>query len=151
MMPRDHNGDHTAMTPSAFDVVAALFAGIENGRSADVAALYADDIAVWHNFDNREQTKAENLKTLEGFIGRTAARRYAVTERLLLPDGRVLQRLDLVIRTREGREGEIPACILFTIRDGLITRLDEYLDTGQVDALFRPGSRSGTPGQASLS
>jgi ketosteroid isomerase-like protein len=142
----DHKGDHRAMSQSAFDVAVALFAAIESGRGADVAALYADHIAVWHNFDDREQTKTENLKTLEGFVASTTSRRYEVIERLLLPDLRVLQRHDLVVRTHGGREGVVPACIILTIRDGLITRIDEYLDTGQVNALFGTGRGSSAAG-----
>ena len=129
------------MTQSTMDVAAALFAGIESGRAEDVAALYADDIAVWHNFDNREQTKAENLETLKGLVSSTGARRYDVLERLLLPDGRVLQRHDLRVTTRSGAEFVIPACIFITVRDGRIVRIDEYLDTGQANALRRASGR----------
>jgi uncharacterized protein len=129
------------MSQSTMDVAAALFAGIESGRAEDVAALYADDIAVWHNFDNREQTKAENLDTLKGLVSSTGARRYDVLERLLLPDGRVLQRHDLRVTTRSGAEFVIPACIFITVRDGRIVRIDEYLDTGQANALRRASGR----------
>lgn len=130
------------MAQSALTTAAALFAGIEAGRSADVATLYGDDIEVWHNFTDRTQTKAENLRTLEGLIASAAAIRYEVIERLLLDDGRVLQRHNLRVRTPRGEEFVIPACIFITVRDGLIRRIDEYLDTGQANALRRA---SGSP------
>ncbi len=129
------------MTKSALEIAAALFAGIEAGRSADVAAIYADDIAVWHNFTNSEQRKADNLKTLEGLIAGAAAIRYEVIERLLLEDGRVLQRHNLRVRSRAGEEFVIPACIFITVREGRIARIDEYLDTGQANALRRASGR----------
>jgi len=30
----------------------------------------------------------------------------------------------------------VPACLVVRVRDGLITRLDEYLDSGQIAPLF---------------
>jgi len=134
------------MTQSNLEVAAALFAGIESGRADDVAALYADDIKVWHNFDNREQNKAENLATLKGLVSSTGSRSYAVIERLLLPDGRVLQRHDLEVTTRSGAEFVIPACIFITVRDGQIARIDEYLDTGQANALRKASGREAIAG-----
>lgn len=134
------------MTQSNMEVAAALFAGIESGRADDVAALYADDIKVWHNFDNREQSKAENLETLKGLVSSTGSRSYVVIERLLLPDGRVLQRHDLKVTTRGGAEFVIPACIFITVRNGHIVRIDEYLDTGQANALRKASGREAIAG-----
>jgi ketosteroid isomerase-like protein len=134
------------MTQSTLDVAAALFAGIESGRAEDVAAIYADGIKVWHNFDNREQTKAENLESLKGLVSSTGSRRYDVLERLLLPDGRVLQRHDLRVTTRSGTEFVIPACIFITVQDGRIVRIDEYLDTGQANALRKASGREAIGG-----
>jgi ketosteroid isomerase-like protein len=129
------------VTDIALTTAAALFTAIEAGRPDDVAALYADDVAVWHNFSNRTQNRAENLRTLEGLIASSAAVRYAVTERMLIAGDRVLQRHDLHVRTHGGEEFVIPACIFVTVRDGRIVRIDEYLDTGQVNELRRASGR----------
>ena len=37
---------------------------------------------------------------------------------------------------RAGNRVEVPACIVTTIRDGRITRLDEYLDSASVAAIM---------------
>ncbi|NJN52871.1 MAG: nuclear transport factor 2 family protein [Gammaproteobacteria bacterium] len=128
------------MSASALNVAAKLFECIENKRVDGVAALYAEDIAVWHNFSNAEQSKADNLKTLEGLAGAVESLRYEVTERVLLGD-RVMQRHNLRCRTRSGEEFVIPACIFVTVRDGLIRRIDEYLDTGQANRLREATAR----------
>lgn len=129
------------MTRNPVDTAAALFAAIESGQPASVAALYADDVAVWHNFSNRTQDKTENLRTLEGLIGSAAAIRYEVIERRLLDPDRVLQRHNLVVTTRNGATFVIPACIFVTVQDGRIVRIDEYLDTGQANALRQASGR----------
>jgi ketosteroid isomerase-like protein len=134
------------MANTTLTTAAALFTAIESGRPADVAALYADDVAVWHNFSNATQNRTENLRTLEGLIANSASVRYAVTERLLIAADRVLQRHDLHVRTRGGEEFVIPACIFITVRDGRIVRIDEYLDTGQVNELRLASGRERVPG-----
>lgn len=122
------------MTDTALEVARQLFEQIEAKRVAGVAALYADDIAVWHNFTNATQTKAENLKTLGGLTKNVEHIRYDVSERVLLGE-RVMQRHLLRCRLGNGEEIVIPACIFVTVHEGRITRIDEYLDTVQSNAL----------------
>jgi ketosteroid isomerase-like protein len=122
------------MTGTALDVAQRLFDSIESKAVDAVAALYSDDIEVWHNFTNSTQTKAENLKTLGGLTKYVAHIRYEVTERVLLGD-RVMQRHLLRCRVDNGEEVVIPACIFVTAHGGKITRIDEYLDTAQSNAL----------------
>lgn len=114
---------------------AALFSAIEAKDPQAVAALYADDIAVWHNFDDAVQDKAANLDVLTGLCRAVAGIRYDVDERLQLEDGRVFQRHVLRASTRDGEEVRIPACILITVRDRRITAIHEYLDTAQANRL----------------
>ncbi|MFU8816588.1 MAG: nuclear transport factor 2 family protein [Pseudomonadales bacterium] len=123
------------MSEAILQVAGALFAQIEAGNPDGVAALYADDVAVWHNFSNVAQSKSENLRTLGGLINSTAGIRYEVIERLALDGERVMQRHNLHCTTRTGEEFLIPACMFMIVRDGKIVRIDEYLDTGQANAL----------------
>lgn len=123
------------MSDSILQTAGALFQQIEAGNPEGVAALYAEDVEVWHNFSNAVQSKAENLRTLEGLIKSVAEIRYEIVERLALDGGRMMQRHNLRCRTREGKEFVIPACIFVTVRDGKIARIDEYLDTAQANAL----------------
>jgi ketosteroid isomerase-like protein len=122
------------MTRTTAEVAAQLFAHIEAGHVEAVAALYHDDIAVWHNFDNATQAKAANLRTLAGLIAIAPQRRYEVLERHTIGD-RFIQRHNLHCRTAAGAEVVIPACIFITVQDGAIRRIDEYLDIAQTQPL----------------
>jgi ketosteroid isomerase-like protein len=128
------------MSRSTADVAAQLFANIEAGNVAGVAALYHDEVAVWHNFDNATQTKAENLRLLVGLIEIAPQRRYEVLERHAIGN-RFIQRHNLHCRTAAGADVVIPACIFITVQDGTIRRIDEYLDIAQTNPL-RSGTRS---------
>lgn len=129
------------MSNNQLAVAARLFEHIENKNIDGVAQLYADDVEVWHNFSDASQDKATNLKTLAGLCAGVAEIRYDVQERLVLPDGRVLQRHVLCGRVGDGTEVRIPACMLISIADGCIRRIDEYLDTGQANALRAASGR----------
>jgi ketosteroid isomerase-like protein len=89
---------------------------------------------VWHNFDNTVQSKADNLKTLEGLTKAVERIRYEVIERHQVGD-RVIQRHNLHCGTRDGKELTIPAAIFITVKNERIVRIDEYLDTAQANAL----------------
>jgi ketosteroid isomerase-like protein len=119
-----------AAETSALAIAAELFTSIENKRPDRVASLYADDIAVWHNFSNRTQSKAENLAVLTRLTESVDRIRYEVIERVSLGN-RILQRHNLRCVKPDGEEVVIPACIFITIIDGHITRIEEYLDTAQ--------------------
>lgn len=123
------------MEEAILKVARALFENIETGNAAGVDAIYAEDIQVWHNFSNATQSKAQNLRTLEGLIASVATIHYAVKELRVLDSERVLQRHDLQCTTRGGESFTIPACIFITLRDGKIVRIDEYLDSAQANAL----------------
>jgi ketosteroid isomerase-like protein len=129
------------MTESNLKVAARLFEAIENKNPDGVAAVYHDDVAVWHNFSNATQDKATNLQVLTGLCESLAEIHYDVVERLQLADGRVLQRHVLRGISNSGEETLIPACMLLHIRDGKIARIEEYLDTGQANRLRASSGR----------
>lgn len=121
---------------TAETVIEAFFAALQRGDAEAVAALYADDLAVWHSNDGVTQGKAENLRTLAWMI-RTAEPRYTVLERLV-DGGRVAQRHRLELVSRDGKArwtGE--AAIFFEVREGLIRRIDEYIDSDAVRGLLQ--------------
>ncbi|MEQ8858961.1 MAG: nuclear transport factor 2 family protein [Pseudomonadales bacterium] len=130
---------------STLETAAALFAAIEAKDTKAAADLYADDVRVWHNFSNAFQDKAANLETLGGLCRSVPEIHYDVTERLLLEDGRVMQRH--VLRACLGAEDVlIPACIFITVRDGRISAIHEYLDTGQANRLRAATGRAPVSG-----
>jgi len=123
------------MARSNLETAAALFAAIEAKDPDAVAALYNDDIQVWHNFTIASQDKKANVATLTALCTHVANIRYDVVERLVLDDERVLQRHVLCAATGQGEEIQIPACMLITVRNGRIAAIHEYLDSGQANRL----------------
>ena len=126
------------MARSAVQVAEQLFKCIESKQVDGVAALYHDDVEVWHNFDNAIQTKAENLKVLTGLTQTVAQLRYEILERHTIGN-RVVQRHNLYCRLAGNEEIVIPACIFLTVEGEKIKRIDEYLDTAQASKLRSAG------------
>jgi ketosteroid isomerase-like protein len=123
------------MSDSALEVAERLFTALEAGDVEAVRALYAPEARVWHNFDGVEQTVEENLRTLAWFARNVPGRRYEEVRRQATATGFVQQH---VLRgTAPGGKLEMPACIVATVVDGKITRIDEYLDTAQSAVLRR--------------
>jgi uncharacterized protein len=107
-----------------------LFAAIEKGDIDGVRALYAPDAVIWHNNDGVEQTPAENLVVLQWVVDNLADRAYEDVRRAEFEGGFVQQH---VLRfTKAGERREIPACIVASVADGRITRIDEYLDSAHI-------------------
>jgi ketosteroid isomerase-like protein len=121
--------------PSAFVVADRLFAAIESGDIDAVAALYARDITVWHNTDDVEQSRAENLRTLAWLVDHTSSRSYTEVRRTSIPGGFVQQHV-LNLELRSGQRAAIAACIVAQVDHGTVTRLNEYLDSAAVRSAF---------------
>jgi ketosteroid isomerase-like protein len=112
-----------------------LFGAITAGDVAAVRALYAPDVRVWHNFDDVTQTAEENLAVLQWVTSTIRGLRYEDVRRQATADGFVQQHV-LRGTIGNGVAVEIPACIVVTVRDGRIARLDEYLDSKHTQPLL---------------
>ena len=120
------------------EIAERLFTAIEAGDVDTVRDLYDPDVEIWHNTDQVTQRREENLATL-AWVGRhLLGVTYTDVRRSATDDGFV-QRHVFVATNRAGRRVEVPACIVATVRDGRITRLDEYLDSAAVAAITEPG------------
>jgi ketosteroid isomerase-like protein len=122
---------------SAEAAVDRLLAAIVAGDPDAVRAAYHPDARIWHNFDQIEQVVDENIATLQWFIGALPDRRYEDVVRHRIEGGVVQQH---VVRgtARNGAQVEIPACLFVHVDDeGLITRIEEYVDSAQAAVLSR--------------
>ncbi len=117
--------------------VKAFFDAIEAGDIETVKASYAPDVKIWHNTDELESTREENVAVLAGFIERIKTRHYA-NRRVQLFDGGFVQQHDLKVVRADGVALTLPACIVCRVEDGQIVRLDEYFDSARVDELRAP-------------
>ena len=120
---------------NALAIAETFFRAIEAGDVAAIRAIYAPDAVIWHNNDQLEQTVEGNLRVLEWVARNLKNRHYRVKRRVAIPGG-FLQQHILEAETANGPFA-MPACIVVEIKDGRISRLDEYLDSGQTAALTR--------------
>lgn len=120
--------------PTNLELCDLFFAAISRGDIDAVRAIYAPDAVIWHNDEKAEQTPDRNLKVLGWVTRNIKDMRYEEVRRHATPTGFVEQH---VLRgvAPNGAPLEIPACIVCEVRDGHITRLDEYLDSAQTAAL----------------
>jgi ketosteroid isomerase-like protein len=105
-----------------------LMRAIETSDLETARACYAPDACVWHNFDGIAQTIDENLKTLRWMDKRLSNRRYEVLSRHVFEGGYVQQHV-LHGTLNNGEPFAMPACLVVTVTNGKIARLDEYLDS----------------------
>ncbi len=119
------------MTAQEYLDFADRFVGaIQSGDVATVRACYAPDAKLWHNSDGIEQTVDQNMKVLDWFIRTLPDRNYRVVRREALSDG-FLQQHVLEATLPDGTKWAMDACCVIKIEDGLIVRLDEYLDSAK--------------------
>jgi ketosteroid isomerase-like protein len=102
--------------------------------------VYADELVVWHNYDEREvRLDRDQLAT-------GAEREHGALRRVLSDFGYTDRRLyaaaDAVVMTHvmvgtlaDGTPVRIPACHVYRLKDGRIARMDVYMDSGQTTAL----------------
>lgn len=108
-----------------------FFNAIEAGDADIVADSYTDDVAIWHNFTRAEQTKAENLATLQGMMGRLSDRSYH-DRRVNIIEGGFVQQHVLSGTRKDGSRVSMPGILVCQVSDNRISRIDEYLDSADV-------------------
>lgn len=119
------------MTDTAVLALAAeFFAAVEAGDTDRVSDLYRDDVLVWHNWDDVEQTKSENLGTLSSIGDRYDSFGYTEARDTVCEGGFLRQHV--IVAARDGREARVPAVLRVYVDDGRIWRIEEYFDRGQL-------------------
>lgn len=118
------------------DVADRLFGSIEAGDYDAVAAMWADDVLVWHSGDAEDNERARALKVIRWFMRRTTSRRYEILDRQTFDGGFVQQH----VLHADGHDGEsiaLRVCIVIKVgADALITRIDEYFDPADMAPLL---------------
>ena len=127
----------STVPPTDLDVVDAMFRAIESGDFDAYRRTVSPDTTVWTNFDAREQTFDQVLATVTWLHGAVADLRYDIVRRETIPGG-VVQQHVLRGTASGGTVLAMPATVWCTITDGVVSRMEEYLDPRGVKALFRP-------------
>lgn len=111
-----------------------FFNAVSSGDIDAVAGFYRDDVTVWHNFDNLDQSREDNLATLAGISGRYDAFGYGDIRHTALEDGFLRQH---VIKATVGEKTvNVPAVLRVYVEGDKIHRIEEYFDRGQLNVVF---------------
>jgi ketosteroid isomerase-like protein len=110
-----------------------FFDAYENKRADILDELYSDDCIIWHNVFGKDTTREDNIAGMRVDKGQ---RRRTYNDRVInvFHDGFVIQ-YSLNGVMHDGHVG--PAlwiCIVGKVRDGKITRIDEYMDSSKFGA-----------------
>ena len=125
------------MAESAAEILALaerLGAASQRGDTEEIARCYAPDARIWRNFDGQEQTIEEMFKVSRWINKKLTDRTYKVLRREAIPGGYVQQHV-MTGTLANGDKFELPACFIAHVKDGRVTRVEEYLDSAQADKL----------------
>jgi len=123
------------MQPDALQIAEQLINAIQHGDVDAVRSIYAPDCVIWHNNDGLEQSVEDNLTILSWVVRNIRDLRYEEIRRQRTDTGFVEQHV-LRGTAPNGQPLNIPACLVCTLRDGRITRVDEYLDSAHLTAVL---------------
>ena len=112
------------------DLATRFFDAYQDRRVDVIADLYAEDCIIWHSPFGRETTGAENIEKLPDSYGGQRRRTYDDRTVNVFHDGFVIQ-YSLNGVQPNGHRGSLWICIVCKVRDGKITRIDEYMDSGK--------------------
>ena len=121
------------------EIAAAMIRALERGEGAS-PKYYADDATVWYNTDEVDAPAGDARRNLEILQTAVPDFRAAETHVHAWEDGCALQYV-FVGTLPSGAALRIPACLIVTVRDGLVVRAQEYVDSAHAAALaevFQP-------------
>lgn len=116
-------------------VIAARFAAASRHDDADAyRTLCAPGAVTWHNFDDVEVTTEQTIRTVS-WLHRTV-RSLAWIDVALVPTPAGFVSQTIMTGTAPGGELRVHSCVIVTLDgDGLVTRVEEYLDPAQTTVL----------------
>ena len=108
-------------------VIARMYDALARGDVAAARACCTPDAIVWHSFDQVALDLDATVKGWEQLVAGFPERGFADVRLTETPEGWAVRQL-MVGRTQAGVRIAWPLCAFITLRDGLIARLDEYID-----------------------
>ena len=119
-----------------------FFDAYQDRRIDELAEIYAPDCIIWHNVFGRDTTGAENLEALPKSYEGQRRRTYDDRTINTFEGGFVIQ-YTLQGVQHDGHRGALWICIVGQCRDGVITRIDEYMDSSKFGAWVGRGRGAG--------
>jgi uncharacterized protein len=129
------NWKGTLMSEQAFnEVIERFLKAIESRNEAALHEVYRDDIVIWHSFTNATMTKGASIAMLAGLWRDGVRIRYVFDDQLVVAN-RGVRRHRVEATTPGGGRFVMHVAMFATVEGGRISRLDEYVDSKEVEAL----------------
>ncbi len=107
-----------------------FFDALERRDLKALGEMYADDLAFWFNATDKTSTRAESLEAIAAGYDRHRRRLY--NDRIVHTfEGGFFMQYTLNITRLDGSRLALFPCVVALCRDGKITRMDEYIDSGK--------------------
>ena len=121
------------------DLCDRFFDAIERGDYETVEKCYAPECVVWHSHDCLYQPRDANLAMLKEGMKKLKKMHYA-NRRVYAFEGGFVQLHTLYVTRENGFEGKMAVCFIGYTRNGMLSRIYEYFDTGSRDKFVGPES-----------
>lgn len=123
-----------------------LIAAINAEDTTAMRQIYAEDAKIWHDFDRQEQDSETNVQSLLVLRKALPDVQWVTTRIEPLPNGFLLTyELTMVFGEKEIR---IPACVIGTVQNDRITRLEEWVNSAPMMKYLTPEQLAILSGQA---
>jgi len=114
-----------------------FFDSLERNDYETFETCYAPEAVVWHSHDCLYQSRADNLAMLKNAL-KTHQKMEYISRRVRTFDGGFVQQHICRVTWANGYVGDMDTCFIAYTRDGMISRIYEYFDTGQREKFLGP-------------
>lgn len=122
------------MSDDLAEIARQLFDALESADVATLKQLYAPDAVLWTNTAQRELAAREVAAFLPAMARKMPHRRY-VDRRITPFAGGFVHRHRLTGIRKDGAQVAAACCAIVFVENGKVTRIEEYLDSRQQEAL----------------
>lgn len=121
---------------TTIDLAKRFMQAAGDGDAQTFRKCFHPDAQIWHNYDNVTQTVDENIELMLRMKAAAGERRYEI-HLLEEVSGGYVQRHTLHISSVDGKQRyKAEALALIQVRDGLISRIEEFIDPTPIMPLF---------------
>ena len=114
-----------------------FFDAIERDDYETVERCYAPEAVVWHSGDCLYQPRDANLAMLKAGMSDGRVKRYK-SRRVHTFEGGFVQQHTMYVTYPSGFVGQMDVCFIAYTRNGMMSRIYEYYDRGQIDKFLPP-------------
>jgi ketosteroid isomerase-like protein len=114
-----------------------FFDALEQKDYKTLESCYAPECVIWHSHDMLYQSRESNLAMLKEGM-KTHQKMHFADRRVHAFEGGFVQQHTLFVTRQNGYVGKMDVCFIGYTRDGKLSRIYEYFDTGKRDEFLGP-------------